>query len=337
MNRRARVLIVGAGPGGAACAISLKQAGIDVILCDAGYASALLTETLHPGIEPLMRMLGMEDQFNMAGFPRHRGYFIADARNESFFPYGPDWFGYQSDRTELRRLFMERARDIGIGLLAPVRAYGLLFEAESVRGITSSAGEFRADFVVDATGRSRALVRIAGGRVQQCSRTLIVSYGYRRIEYASGESHRFEVDRGTWRWSAPMNTITLHWAQLLRKYESLSSESHTNGCTAVGREKLCATDATWRTVAEPAAKGLFVVGDAAGNIDPAGGSGVIRAIVSGAMAAHMIRQILDGRLSEREAARAYSHWFHSLFDSQCRELSSRYQKMGIEVEYYKIM
>ena len=72
------VNIIGAGPAGCSAGIMLAQAGFAVTIFE---SSAIPREhpgeTLHPGIEPLLKTLGVADDVNAAGFLRFPGIRIA--------------------------------------------------------------------------------------------------------------------------------------------------------------------------------------------------------------------------------------------------------------------
>ena len=54
--------------------------------------------------------------------------------------------------------------------------------------------------------------------------------------------------------------------------------------------------------------GWFIVGDAACLLDPLSSKGVLRAIMSGIAAGHLIANVLDGRIAAEAAADVYQHW-----------------------------
>ncbi len=332
-NDSDRVVVIGAGPAGSACAILLKLAGLDVVLCDSGNFSGLLTETLHPGIESLLEMLGIADRFRCSGFSRHCGFLFSSSGNSSFQSYGHGWLGHQVERPRLREMLWDRAREVGVRFLFPVRARNVFAYSHTVCGVKTTHGDLAARFIVDATVPARFVCRRLGLDIAQCSRKLVVQYGYGRAKgNESVQSPRFETGNGTWQWTAPMDCDRLHWARLLRKEDAVSSKWVPHDIDFPDR-KLYAADVTWKAVTQPALEGFFAIGDAAGTIDPASGNGVIRAIMSSVMAAHVISHVHRRRISLSEGADLYSAWFNQLFVAQCNELSARYLQMGIDVNY----
>lgn len=57
-------------------------------------------------------------------------------------------------------------------------------------------------------------------------------------------------------------------------------------------------DATWRMVQEAAGPGYFIVGDAAAVLDPASSHGVLKAMMSGIMAAHLIVKFIESGVEQ---------------------------------------
>lgn len=86
-------------------------------------------------------------------------------------------------------------------------------------------------------------------------------------------------------------------------------------------------DINWRVVRRPAGPGFFVAGDAAAVLDPASSHGVLRAIMSGMMAAHLIAQVVCYDASESAAAQRYSDWIRRWFDHDVAGLRDLYGRL----------
>lgn len=84
---------------------------------------------------------------------------------------------------------------------------------------------------------------------------------------------------------------------------------------------------TWRQVPSSAGNGYFLAGDAAFVLDPASSHGVLRALMSGMMAAHVIKQIVDGVADEHTAVASYCRWTRDRFQEDVRQLSTSYRKL----------
>ncbi|MGL4498228.1 MAG: NAD(P)/FAD-dependent oxidoreductase, partial [Planktothrix sp.] len=83
-------------------------------------------------------------------------------------------------------------------------------------------------------------------------------------------------------------------------------------------------DVTWRQVSPPAGPGYFLVGDAATVLDPASSHGVLKAVMSGMMAAHLITQVLQGKAFESQVITGYSQWMETWFQKDIEMLRNLY-------------
>src|SRR5262249_20570947 len=95
------LLILGGGPAGTAAALTAGAEGLRVVVLERESSPRLrLGEAVHPGIEALLRRLGVLDAVLAAGFLRHAGHWVqwGDAARR-FVPFGSDrsesWRGFQ--------------------------------------------------------------------------------------------------------------------------------------------------------------------------------------------------------------------------------------------------
>src|SRR5262249_29115180 len=118
-------------------------------------------ETLHPGVLPLLRTLGVDDQVLGAGFLRHTGHWVQWDGPPRFVPFGADetgtWRGFQAWRPTFDALLLEHARQLQVRLLQPWSHLRACIERNRVMGVVTSDGLIRAAYTVDATGRRRWL------------------------------------------------------------------------------------------------------------------------------------------------------------------------------------
>ncbi|HLM69271.1 MAG TPA: hypothetical protein VK358_17155, partial [Longimicrobium sp.] len=89
-------------------------------------------------------------------------------------------------------------------------------------------------------------------------------------------------------------------------------------------------DVTWRLSERVAAPGWFMVGDAAATLDPTSSHGVLKALMSGMMAGHLIAPVVRGQVPADEAAAAYQHWLASWFAADARKLSEFYRALDVQ-------
>ena len=330
------VIVAGGGPAGTATAISCVRRGLRVHLFEqAAFSAHRPGETLHPGVEPLLRQLGLGDRFQATVGARHSGIWLHWGGRRQFQPYGNDqdgvWHGFQVSRIAFDQLLLNYANEQGVEVRQPCAIDRVqLGQGNEVRVLTG-AGPFSARIIVDATGRSSWLSRRLGIARATRSPRLIARYGY-----AAGScSGRYEApelagnSRG-WVWTAMVQPGLYHWTYLAAD----GSRPHPSwvpvdlrGLTAVGPSK--GADVTWRIVAQPAHPAWFIVGDAACLLDPLSSKGVLRAMMSGIASAHLIAGVLNGRIAAAAAANVYQNWLHDWFAREALSLATFYRELGI--------
>ena len=331
----ADVAVVGAGPAGAAAAISCAKAGLAVIILDRErFPRERPGETLHPGIEVPLRELGTLERVYRVGFLRHGGIWVSWGDGPRFVPYGADgaghWRGFQAWRADFDAILLKRARELGVEVLQPCRALEPTLSRGRVSGLKTSVGTLEASFVVDAAGSRHWLARALGLTIRRRSPRLIARFGYLEGECATrDEAPAIVADDGGWTWTARVRPGLYHWTRLSldearpdpafvpQELRHLQPRGRTRGA-----------DVSWRAVEEPAGRGYFLVGDAAAVLDPAASHGVLKAILSGMMAAHLITQIVRQDANESEAAQSYSAWIHRWFEHDVAGLQDLYLRLA---------
>src|SRR5437879_3256735 len=148
---RFELAIIGAGPAGAAAAISAAARGIATVLFDDPPRHPEPGETVPAGAEVLFRMLGLEGAVNDAVALRHRGHWSDWSGVSRLQAFGSDrsgpWRGYQIARATLRRILLERARQAGVRIVAE-RCIGVLRRGTAVAGVETSTGKTQARLVI---------------------------------------------------------------------------------------------------------------------------------------------------------------------------------------------
>ncbi len=79
---------------------------------------------------------------------------------------------------------------------------------------------------------------------------------------------------------------------------------------------------------EAAGPGWFMAGDAAATLDPTSSHGVLKAIMSGTAAGHLIAAVLDGRAPAEATAGAYREWLAGWFSADAARLTQFYRSLG---------
>jgi|SRR5271165_5254184 len=90
----ADVVVVGGGPGGSAAAIGCATRGLSVVICERERPDRDRPgETLHPGIESLLRQLGIADRLAEVVGARQAGIWIEWGGPRRFETFGGDASG----------------------------------------------------------------------------------------------------------------------------------------------------------------------------------------------------------------------------------------------------
>jgi flavin-dependent dehydrogenase len=330
------VVVVGGGPAGSAAAIACATRGLRVRLYERGtFAGDRPGETLHPGIEPLLTQLGVAGRVAPAVGARHPGIWIEWGGPRRFEAYGADergpWRGYQVWRPDFDALLCARAREVGVTVCQPCAATAVLEHSGRIHGVATAAGPVTARIVVDATGRARWLCRQLGIASPPRSPRLIARYGYAQGACPVRDHAPALVgDAAGWTWTALVRPQTYQWTRLAfdgRQPASGWMPDEFRGLTPRGRAR--GADVTWRMAAQAAGPGWFIVGDAAALVDPTSSHGVLKAIVSGTMAGHLIAATLQGAAPPGATATAYHDWLAAWFAADATRLARFYRDLGV--------
>jgi flavin-dependent dehydrogenase len=325
------VAVVGGGPAGAAAAITAAAAGLSVVVLDSpSIAAGRPGETLHPGVESVWRALGVADEASASGWLRHRGQWVEWGTSARFDAFGGDqhghWCGYQAPRRALDELLLRRAAAAGAEVWADSRAIRPLASARRIDGVLTNRGPVSAAHVIDASGRRHWSARRLGTGVHRLSRPLLASWGYVTGRCLGRDgAPLLRADHQGWSWTARVGDKTYAWVRLslggLRRLQERPAEfagmQSTDGPRGV--------DVTWCMARVTSAPGLLVVGDAARVLDPSSGSGVLHALVTGAVAARAVVDVRNGLLVEEQATTAYQQWLSRWFLSDVARLDVLYE------------
>jgi flavin-dependent dehydrogenase len=323
---KTQLAILGAGPASSAAAITAAASGLDVVVLDrAAEIDDKPGETLHPGIEPLLARLGVLDRVMQEGFLRHDGYFVESASARTYSAYGADtrgpWRGFQALRRRFDSILLDAAAGRGASVVRPVRAREPILRDGRVCGLELDSASISARFVIDAAGGAHWLARHLRRPVRRVSQNLIARYGYAgEPVLGDGSSPVFRWEAAGWLWSAPVAERRHAWVRLNVRGQNSASPV----CAST---RVRGANVTWRIVPECAGPGYFVAGDAAAVIDPAASHGVLKAIMSGMFAAHLIAGVLRGRVLEPHATEEYRSWMSRLFWSDVTRLRDFYGPM----------
>lgn len=325
------VVVVGSGPSGAAAAISCASRGLRVVIIEGeSFPRYRPGETLHPGIEPLLKELGVAEKVQKAGFLRHKGNWVKWEGAKHFVPFGSDetgsWYGFQAWRADFDMILLERAISLGVEVRQPCHALQPIVHNNRITGVLTSIGEIYSPFLIDATGRRQWLAQKLKLKVDKFSPQLIARFGYVQGKCSLHDNAPAIVTDDTgWTWTAKIRSDVYQWTRLSFRKETLDKgwlPEEFRGLNPMG--KVNGADVTWRAIRQPGGPGYFLIGDAAAILDPASSHGVLKAIMSGMMAGHLISQMINKGYREEYVIQEYCQWIKSWFNHDVGKLKELY-------------
>ena len=319
---RADVVVVGAGPAGAAAAILLAERGHAVTLLDkaAFPRPKICGEYLSPEAARVLDRLGVLKAVDAAGAQPLHGMRITAPDGtvlDGTYPTGGRWRGYRDHalalpREVFDRVLVERARALPVDVRERQRVTGLLREGDRVVGVQAededgARVDVAARLVVGADGRASVVARALG---------LVRPHRLRRlalIQYVSGVDGL--GDRGEIFVDPPDYSILNPVAPGLVNLSLVVPLAHATpfrgrleaflGARIKQLRHLPARVAGMRAegplrvmgplayrVAEPRVGGVLLAGDAAGFYDPFTGEGLFTALRSAELLAEVAHPAL---------------------------------------------
>lgn len=336
------LIVIGAGPAGSALAIRAAKAGISVLIVEKStFPRHRPGESLHPGVEPILKQLGVWEAVSKAGFIRNPGIRNQWSGEEHFAAFGntnqKSWQGIQAVRAIFDELLLQEAlRHPGVKLLQE-KAIDPILEQGKVVGIHTRQGPIQAEYVLDATGSHQWLAKRLKLPIRKSSPTLHVYYGYARgICEAVGDSPWLQSSETGWLWLARLGPERYTWTHLPFSEAPLPKTWMPGAYADLQPEgPMYASDVTWRIATPCAGPGYFLLGDAAFVLDPTSSHGVLKAMMSGIKAAHLLEHIKGGQIPAPAAAHLYHKWIDDWFDKEAGELRKMYKQMAFPPEWCK--
>ncbi|MFY0732254.1 NAD(P)/FAD-dependent oxidoreductase [Pseudomonas sp. NFX15] len=325
------VVIIGAGPAGSAAAILCAQQGLRVALLEQSTVCRERPgETLPPGIEPLLEQLGIADEVLQGNFIRHAGNWVQWGAARHFSAFGGEpgkpWRGFQIPRRILDNLLLKKTQALGVTVVRPCRARKVIRKNTVVMGLETDNGVFHCSHVIDASGASGWLARRLALPRAVFSPRLLAMYGYARGASAvCDDAPGIIADQDGWCWIAKIGDDSYTWTRLnfdSRQATIIRAPSLFEHLHHVGGVR--GADVTWRACQQCAGPGYFIVGDAASVLDPGTSHGVLKAIMSGMMAAHAVVNIRDHPMYHDTIQQQFRHWLNSWFVRDLEKMRELY-------------
>lgn len=298
-----RVIVVGAGPAGAATALALARASIPVMLIERSIfpRRKVCGEYLGMGAVRALDALGLGEQIRAFGSPL-RGIRIVAGRTRAELAFSDPAVGLA--RATLDNLILEAALRAGAELVTG-RVEDVVERGVVVRDASGERVELHGRFVVGADGVGSIVARKLGLTVRLPVRPRFAVGGhFRGLDGTSGcvEMH---VNGKTYLAINPLggeiaNVMAVAPKDRLETWSRVmdfAAEARTGPRVAIGPLA--------HNVRRTIASGTILVGDAAGFISPFTGQGVFLALRSAERASSALIRAFADEAAEESALNAY--------------------------------
>lgn len=319
------VLIIGGGPAGSTIAALLATQGRDVVLLEkATHPRFHIGESLLPASVALLDVLGIRDQVERIGMPKWGAEFISpEHAHASVLEFSEAWdksmpYAWHVRRSEFDEILFRNAAAKGARTHEGCRVRELQFDAD---GATVQASfedgaqrEFRARFVVDASGRDTVLANKFGAKQRNPKHNGAALYGHflnatRLPGRLAGHISVFWFEQG-WCWMIPLldgstSVGAVCWPHYLKSRHKPLREFFADTLAKCPRlaERLHGArlidDAVYATgnycyaATHASDERYLLIGDAYAFVDPVFSSGVHLAMVSAFSGAEAVAVSLD--------------------------------------------
>jgi flavin-dependent dehydrogenase len=337
----ADVAIIGAGPAGSACAISLRtrMPSLSVALIEASaFDVPRAGETLSPAARPLLEHLGVFDTFRSSGHAEVHGTTASwgdPSPHDNDFLFHARGPGWHLDRTRFDAMLAENAASRGATLLTGAAVTSTRRVDDRWHLDLAGGRTIAARFLVDTTGSAAIARRFCGARIVAFDH--LVSFGRFFHDDTNADPRTIvEAFADGWWYTAALpgkrrfvacmtdsgvaRRLHLHdaaaWTRLL---EAMPLAGRIAGradgpivARACGSQRL-----------EPAAgSGWIAAGDAASRFDPLSSQGITKALRSGVFASYAIGDLLTN--GDTRGMRRYEHFIRAEFDAYLRTRNAIY-------------
>lgn len=185
------MLVIGGGPGGSTMATLLARQGRQVVLLEKAHHPRFhIGESLLPANGPLFDRLGVREQVERMGMPKWGVEFVSPQHAQhSYLEFGDAWdrsmpYAWQVRRSELDEMLFRHAAASGAVTLEGCQVRQVVFDADGadVHAVMDDGAprQWRAQFVVDASGRDTLLANQLGSKQRNPRHNSAALFGHFR-------------------------------------------------------------------------------------------------------------------------------------------------------------
>lgn len=361
-------IIIGGGPAGSTCAITLAKKGRKVLLLEKGvFPRFHIGESQLPFMNKLLQNLNLLEEANKQNFIKKTGAeFVnrmGNTQRMSFTEQGSGWISdtFQVERAEFDYFLLKQARAIGATIYENTKVNKLLFKNNRLQGVMyeqdGKKSEAYASFIIDASGRNGIVahhykLRKINNKLQNIA--LFRHYENYNETYFDGIPGDIQVayDENRWMWTIPISEnrisvgLVINEERLREEQKNATNEEifeaylqlfprvqkRLTSANPIGKMRI---ESNFCYYAESLiGPNYLLVGDSGCFVDPMFSGGVFLAMATGMKAGETLDQILNKQNSEQQLLQNYENFYKTGYDTYLRFLYWFYES---NCDFYKAL
>lgn len=328
------VILIGAGIAGLSAAIRCLQQELscvmitgDITKLDEPFQSTP-AESVHPGLGALMNMLSADGAITLNSRGTYTGIYDGNLFQELGRDEKGSWTGTHIDKPGFVKSLFAVALSYGLVVITGEKIKTIRREKDYVMVNTSTGNQIKSRFIIDGSGKEQIAGKLFKMSKTNFSSPIICWSGLNRITDSNlmdSLKTSFQKDGQNWLWLAPEINHYCTWTQVSSEknkiYQAPATLLNTSLVSPIQIQSM-----RWRLYDQVYADRIFLCGDAAGQLDPSSGQGILMSAMSGIFAADTIAGIFNKGHSEAIAGAHYQQWFQQVFRNKIEQLNKYYAK-----------